>query len=122
MAIDETDVVDAIGVDGVSGQLVMTIADHLDWKEVQLHLEALRDKFNAYLRAVQDGDLVNSYPDAEGRRVVIELVGGIEPALWTRPEHIVSNGGWPMILSGLKTYVETGEELTTPGSLMYANA
>jgi uncharacterized protein YndB with AHSA1/START domain len=31
-------------------------------------------------------------------------------------------GGWPMILSGLKTYVETGEELTTPGSLMYANA
>ena len=31
-------------------------------------------------------------------------------------------GGWPMILSGLKTYIETGEELTTPGSLMYANA
>jgi len=31
-------------------------------------------------------------------------------------------GGWPMILSGLKTYIETGEELTTPGSLMYAQA
>jgi uncharacterized protein YndB with AHSA1/START domain len=31
-------------------------------------------------------------------------------------------GGWPMILSGLKTYIETGERLTTPGSLMYANA
>ena len=30
-------------------------------------------------------------------------------------------GGWPMILSGLKTYLETGELLTTPGSLMYAN-
>ena len=29
-------------------------------------------------------------------------------------------GGWPMILSGLKTLLETGEELTTPGSLMYA--
>jgi uncharacterized protein YndB with AHSA1/START domain len=28
-------------------------------------------------------------------------------------------GGWPMILSGLKTWVETGQELTTPGSLMY---
>ena len=24
-----------------------------------------------------------------------------------------------MILSGLKTYLETGEKLTTPGSLMY---
>ena len=29
-------------------------------------------------------------------------------------------GGWPMILSGLKTWLETGETLTTPGSLMYA--
>ncbi|HEX3508180.1 MAG TPA: SRPBCC domain-containing protein [Candidatus Dormibacteraeota bacterium] len=29
-------------------------------------------------------------------------------------------GGWPMILSGLKTLLETGELLTTPGSLMYA--
>lgn len=29
-------------------------------------------------------------------------------------------GGWPMILSGLKTLLETGEDLTTPGSLRYA--
>jgi uncharacterized protein YndB with AHSA1/START domain/DNA-binding transcriptional ArsR family regulator len=29
-------------------------------------------------------------------------------------------GGWPMILSGLKTWLETGEVLTTPGSLMYS--
>jgi uncharacterized protein YndB with AHSA1/START domain len=28
-------------------------------------------------------------------------------------------GGWPMILSGLKTLLETGEDLTTPASLMY---
>jgi uncharacterized protein YndB with AHSA1/START domain len=31
-------------------------------------------------------------------------------------------GGWPMILSGLKTLLETGEELTTPGSLQYASS
>jgi len=31
-------------------------------------------------------------------------------------------GGWPMILSGLKTLLETGEHLTTPGSLMYSGA
>ena len=29
-------------------------------------------------------------------------------------------GGWPMILSGLKTLLETGEPLTTPGSLRHA--
>jgi hypothetical protein len=31
-------------------------------------------------------------------------------------------GGWPMILSGLKTHLETGELLTTPGSLRYQEA
>jgi uncharacterized protein YndB with AHSA1/START domain len=30
-------------------------------------------------------------------------------------------GGWPMILSGLKTWLETGELLTTPGSLRYGS-
>ena len=30
-------------------------------------------------------------------------------------------GGWPQILSGLKTLLETGEELTTPGSLQYSS-
>jgi uncharacterized protein YndB with AHSA1/START domain/DNA-binding transcriptional ArsR family regulator len=29
-------------------------------------------------------------------------------------------GGWPMILSGLKTLLETGDQLDTPGSLLYA--
>lgn len=28
-------------------------------------------------------------------------------------------GGWPMVLSGLKTFLETGELLTTPASLLY---
>ena len=39
-----------------------------------------------------------------------ELREGANPELY---------GGWPMILSGLKTLLETGEELTTPGSLRY---
>ena len=28
-------------------------------------------------------------------------------------------GGWPMMLSGLKTWIEVGNVLTTPGSLLY---
>src|SRR5215210_1558759 len=42
-----------------------------------------------------------------------ELPEGANPELY---------GGWPMILSGLKTLLETGEQLTTPGSLRYATA
>jgi uncharacterized protein YndB with AHSA1/START domain len=36
------------------------------------------------------------------------------------PEEVY--GGWPMILSGLKTWLETGQSLTTPGSLLYGAA
>ena len=44
-------------------------------------------------------------------RVIHDQLGeGANNELW---------GGWPMILSGLKTLLETGEDLTTPGSLMY---
>ncbi len=31
-------------------------------------------------------------------------------------------GGWPQVLSGLKTLLETGQSLTTPGSLLYARS
>ncbi len=31
-------------------------------------------------------------------------------------------GGWPVILSGLKTWLETGQELTTPSSVMYGGS
>ena len=41
-----------------------------------------------------------------------ELREGANPELY---------GGWPMILSGLKTLLETGELLTTPGSLKFAD-
>lgn len=39
-----------------------------------------------------------------------QLPDGVDEAIY---------GGWPMVLSGLKTWLETGTELTTPGSLMY---
>jgi uncharacterized protein YndB with AHSA1/START domain len=40
-----------------------------------------------------------------------QLADGVNPELY---------GGWPMILSGLKTLLETGEQLDTPGSLRYS--
>jgi len=40
-----------------------------------------------------------------------QLRDGVHGEIW---------GGWPQILSGLKTLLETGESLTTPGSLRYS--
>src|ERR671937_1580303 len=55
-------------------------------------------------------------PVADSCRLTVthdQLREGANPELY---------GGWPMILSGLKTLLETGETLTTPGSLRYAQA
>lgn len=51
-------------------------------------------------------------PVADSCRLILthELREGAHPELY---------GGWPMVLSGLKTWLETGTVLTTPGSLMY---
>src|SRR3954454_25215466 len=58
----------------------------------------------------------------------IEPVGDDSCRLTVTPSELTPGanaelyGGWPMILSGLKTLLETGETLTTPGSLRYAQA
>lgn len=55
-------------------------------------------------------------PIADSCRLTVshdQLREGANPELY---------GGWMMILSGLKTLLETGETLTTPGSLRYARA
>ena len=56
---------------------------------------------------------INQVDDSDSCCLVVthdQMREGANPQLY---------GGWPMILSGLKTYLETGDVLTTPGSLMY---
>ena len=76
MSIEQTDVVDAIGVQQESGEVFLTITDHLDWKGGnQNHLLLLQEKVNTYLAFVESGELLETYPDAKDRAVVINIVG-----------------------------------------------
>jgi hypothetical protein len=72
MSIDQTGVVDAIGVDGSTGQVVLTISDHLEWDKN--HFMLLQEKLNTYLSFVESGELLGSYPNAKGREVLINVV------------------------------------------------
>jgi hypothetical protein len=79
MSIEQTDVVDAIGIEVRSGKVVLTISDHLDWSDEHAHLLALQSKVNTYARFVESGELLSSYPDAAGRVPVIDVVARVEP-------------------------------------------
>lgn len=72
MSVDQTGVVDAVGVDNTTGQVVLTISDHLEWDNE--HLLLLQEKLNTYLSFVESGEILDSYPNAKGREVLINVV------------------------------------------------
>ncbi len=74
MSVEQNDVIDVIGVHQETGFLILTIADHLDWEDTDLHLELLQEKINLYFAAVETGGLLKLYPDAAGRTIVIDIV------------------------------------------------
>jgi hypothetical protein len=57
MSVLDPNSVDAAGIDKESGDVVLTISDHLEWDDANGHLLALQAKLNGYLRFVEGGDL-----------------------------------------------------------------
>lgn len=74
MAIDQPKVVDIIGVENATNEVVLTISDHLDWNDSHEHQQMLQDKLNTYLAFIESGELYEKYPDAKGRRPRIDVV------------------------------------------------
>lgn len=76
MPIEQSDEIDFATIDSASGELWLTISDHLPWGEAEGdHLILLQNKLNAYLRFVESGEVLKKVPESKGRRVVINLVG-----------------------------------------------
>lgn len=75
MSIDQTNVVDAIGVDNATGDVVLTISDHLEWTgSDNEHLLLLQEKLNTYLSFVESGEILETYPNGKDRAVLIDVV------------------------------------------------
>lgn len=74
MSVDQTDRVDAVGIEKTSGYVILTISDHLGWEDEEEHLLILQEKLNTYVQFVEGGQLLETLPTAEGRQVVVEIV------------------------------------------------
>jgi hypothetical protein len=46
---------------------------------LDVHLELLQEKLNAYRRFIESGELLSVCPNAAGRNIAIEIVGLHEP-------------------------------------------
>jgi hypothetical protein len=80
MALDNTDVVDAIGVETSTGTVVLTISDQLNWDETGEHLLALQSKINRYLDFLEGGEVKEYYPGMEGNPIRIDAVFRFAPS------------------------------------------
>jgi hypothetical protein len=74
MSVVETDKIDAIGTDKVSGDIILTISDHLDWDDGLQHLEILQEKLNSYIEFIEGGQILEDYPNSIGKKMIIEIV------------------------------------------------
>ena len=73
MSIENINVIDFVSIDR-EDNVVLIVSDELIWDKENTHLVKLQDKLNAYLDAIDNGSLYESYPAAKGRKIVISVV------------------------------------------------
>ena len=78
MSIEQIEVIDAIGIDKETDEVVLTISDHLPWDDE--HMFLLQDKLNTYLEFIESEQLNDVYPEALNRSVRINITCAYEPS------------------------------------------
>lgn len=79
MSLHDTDVVDQMGIDPLTEEVVLTLADDLDWSDPEEHLRLLQAKLHRYISFIESGDLYTAYPEARNRLASIALVSRHAP-------------------------------------------
>jgi hypothetical protein len=79
MAVDNPKTIDLVSVDRSTGEVILDIADHLDWSDENGHIMMLQNKVNAYASFIESGELEAAYPQAKGRSPVIHVACMNEP-------------------------------------------
>ncbi|WED65258.1 hypothetical protein PXH66_00120 [Synoicihabitans lomoniglobus] len=79
MSVDQTNVVDAIGRLRDTGDVALTISDHLDWDSPEEHLFTLQEKINSYLAFIESGQIWEEFEDAKGKKVFIDVYFRVAP-------------------------------------------
>jgi hypothetical protein len=78
MSIENSKIIDFISTDS-TGNVSLTISDHLEWDSKNEHLLLLQNKINAYLTSIEEGDLYQKYPGAKDAFLVINIIAKHPP-------------------------------------------
>lgn len=108
MPVDDLTSIDIVTVDATTGEVILVIADHLEWDEKNEHLLILQNKLNVYLDGIENGSLYEGYPDAANRSIVIRVMAKYEPnengrIFLERAADTIKTAGYRMEFSVLET-------------------
>lgn len=81
MSLDNLQFVDVLGLDTVTGEVVLTILDSWDWLDETEHLMALQTKLNNYLDFIENGEVFVSNPDWRGMKCRIDVIMRFAPTV-----------------------------------------
>lgn len=110
MSIDQTDVIDSIGIYIPKNEAQLIIVDHLEWdrgeKLDKEHMYLLQEKVNTYLRFIESGEIYEAYPKSRNKALIIRLIGKYdmcESALifFKRIENALSKSGYKITFERL---------------------
>ena len=80
VTVESPNVIDAVGTHKETGDVILTISDHLPWgARVEAHRFALERKLGGYVEFIESGQIFDDYPKAKGTVVRIEAVLLHEP-------------------------------------------
>lgn len=69
MTVAHTGVVDWLGIEQGTGDIVLTVIDDLDWSDDHGHLLLLQEKLNTYLAFMESDDILEQLVQRTGRTV-----------------------------------------------------
>jgi len=74
LSVEQIDTIDIASRDLHTGEIVLTISDHLDWAGNGQHLLLLQAKLNTYSAFIESGEVYQHVAGAEDTPVIIRIV------------------------------------------------
>ena len=78
MSVEQIDKIDFISTTDEE-KVELTISDHLEWDEENNHILVLQNKINAYLDYIQNGQILEIYPNLKNNDIIISLMMKYNP-------------------------------------------
>ncbi len=73
MSLEQSNIIDALGVEENSGRVVLVIRNDAPWDGSATQLYLLQEKLNAYVSFALDGEMAGAYPDFASRPIGLRI-------------------------------------------------